>query len=288
MEPFELSNREFEYRVIPSNPNPLGHEIYSIDRVTLTNDTEDFPVHEFFSLNHAHQSEHQFFWKGTRRPATNNLDVPDKGTEIYVNFVDLRDHAVDSNDFSVDIEATCLNRDLPGRLPFGGGEPRLKILGTKVSMEPVVCLTPLSPTLRPATTQETLWRLISHLSVGQFSMLENLPGAEAIREVLTLYDLKDTPETRELINSLQSVESRQVVGRLPDDTHGVVRGTEIILQFAPENFSHKWLYLMSVMLERFFSIHCTINSFIRVKIRLRGDEELMELGPGRAGDRVFI
>lgn len=288
MEPFELTNREFEYRVIPSNPNPLSHEIYSIERVTLSNDTEEIPVHEFFSLNHTHESENQYFWKGTRRPATTNGDVPDKGTEIYINLVDLRDHSVESEELSIDIEATCLNRDLPGRLPFGGGEPRLKMSGLKVALDPVACLTPLTATLRPPTSHETLWRLISHLSVGQLSMIEDLPGAEAIREVLTLYDLKDTPETRELINSLQSVESRQVVGRLPDDTHGVVRGTEIVLQFSKENFSNKWLYLMSVLLERFFSIHCTINSFIRVKVRLEGDEELLELGPGRAGNRVFI
>ena len=136
----------------------------------------------------------------------------------------------------------------------------MRIPGLKTALEPVACLTPLTPTLRPPTTQETLWRLISHLSVGQHSLLENLPGAEAIREVMTLYDLKDTPETRELINSLQSVESRQIVGRLPDDTHGVVRGTEIILQFEQHNFSQKWLYLLSIVLERFFSIHCTINS----------------------------
>ncbi|MCH5373136.1 MAG: type VI secretion system baseplate subunit TssF, partial [Planctomycetes bacterium] len=194
MEPFGLTNHEFEHRVTPSNTNPLNHEIYSIDRVTLTKEEEEIRVHEFFSLNHVHETDRQYFWKGTRRPATHDSEVPDKGTEIFLNLIDLRENEAAAAGYSVDIEATCVNRDLPGRLPFGGGQPELSALDLPIPLESIRCLTPPTPTLRPPTDRETLWRLISHLSVGQLSMSQGEAGAEALRETLTLYNIKDSSE----------------------------------------------------------------------------------------------
>jgi type VI secretion system protein ImpG len=207
---------------------------------------------------------------------------------VYLSLVDLGGNQFSDQRYSVDIETTCLNRDLPGRLPFGGGQPRLTVRDLKIPLESVKCLTPPTPTLRPPAGRQTLWRLISHLTLGHLSLTDGPKGAAALRETLALYDYRDTPETRDLIESLQEVSSAQIVGRLPDDTHAVVRGTEITLQFARENFSEKGLYLMSLVLERFFANHCTINSFIRLRVKLEGRDEVLETGPGRGGERILV
>lgn len=288
-EPFQLTNREFEYRVLPSATNPLGHEVFSVDRVSLASDAEeDIPVHEFFSLSHSQTSREQYFWQSSRRTATNETGDVDRGTEVYLSLVDLSGDQFSGRRYSVDIETTCLNRDLPGRLPFGGGQPRMTVREIQIPLESTKCLTPPTPTLRPPTAGQSLWRLISHLTLGHLSLADGADGAAALRETLALYDYRDSPETRDLIESLQEVNSAQIVGRLPDDTHAVVRGTEITLQFDRENFSEKGLYLMSLVLERFFANHCTINSFIRLKVKLEGREEVIETGPGRSGERILI
>ena len=52
--------------------------------------------------------------------------------------------------WTLDVETTCLNRDLPHRLPFGGDQPRLQISEGSGLVARVVCLTPFTRTLRPA------------------------------------------------------------------------------------------------------------------------------------------
>ena len=48
----------------------------------------------------------------------------------------------------LDIETTCLNRDLPRRLPFGGGRPRLQLTEGRGPGQRIRCLTPPTRTLR--------------------------------------------------------------------------------------------------------------------------------------------
>ena len=59
--------------------------------------------------------------------------------------MDLAYSPAETVDWTLNVETMCLNRDLPQRLPFGGGRPRLEVVdgGPLASLQ---CLTMPKPT----------------------------------------------------------------------------------------------------------------------------------------------
>src|SRR5207249_7434987 len=127
---------------------------------------------------------------------------PDYGSEVYLSLVDLEFSPNAPADGTLAVETTCLNRDLPHRLPFGGEQPRLAFTEPDALVGRLRCLTPPTPTLRPALKQGAMWRLISHLSLNHLSLEGGREGAEALREILKLYDFADSEETRTMITGV--------------------------------------------------------------------------------------
>ena len=177
------------------------------------------------------------FWHATRRPAESSTRTGDRGTEVYLSLVDLGFRPSAPADWTLEVETTCLNRDLPQGLPFGGDQPRLQFRAGGGVISGIVCLTAPTRTLRPALRQGLLWRLISHLALNHLSLVGD-GQADALREILKLYDFADSAETRNQINGIVRLDSRRIVGSVRTD--GMVafcRGLEVTLQFDEERFS---------------------------------------------------
>src|SRR5205807_4665330 len=121
-EPIALTHSEWEYRVVPDARRPLGHEVYSIDRVTaVAPGGEEVEFAPFFSARHAADAAaEKRFWYATRRTAGQTEGRVDRGTEVYLTLVDLGFRPSSPGGWTLSAETTCLNRDLPYRLPFGG------------------------------------------------------------------------------------------------------------------------------------------------------------------------
>ena len=78
------------------------------------------PLHfqPFYSFRHAADRERQqAFWYATRRPSQKKGDA---GTEVYLSLVDLNFQPTLPAVETLTVHITCTNRDLPGKLPFGG------------------------------------------------------------------------------------------------------------------------------------------------------------------------
>ena len=103
------------------------------------------------------------------------------------------------------VDALCVNRDLPSELPFGGGHPRLRLVEGAAAIAALSAVTAATPTLRPPLRESGFWRLVSHLSLGHLSVTGGPEGAAALKEVLRLYDLRDSAETRAAIEALIGV-----------------------------------------------------------------------------------
>jgi type VI secretion system protein ImpG len=289
-EPIQFTQTDFEYRVVPDARRPLAHEVYSVERVTATSPEGDQVEYvPFFSVKHAlPEGAVQAFWYGTRRPAEHTKGDIDHGTEVYLSLVDLNFRPSGKADWTLDVQTTCLNRDLPHRLPFGGDQPRLQMSEGGGLVSRIVCLTPPSRTLRPAQREGTLWRLISHLSLNHLSLVENSDKAEALREILKLYDFVDNAETRKMIDGLLSVASKRVVGRISGAAGGFCRGVEVALRFDEERFSGSGLFLFASVLERFLAMYCTVNSFTRLVATVQGRDGELRRWPPRMGERVLV
>src|SRR5262249_6917433 len=114
-EPAPLTQTEWEYRVIPDARRPLAHEVYSIDRVAAhPPEGEEVVYQPFFSVKHAaERAARARFWCATRRPAGYTQGQADDGTEVYLALVDLGFQPSVPADWTLDVQTTCLNRDLP-------------------------------------------------------------------------------------------------------------------------------------------------------------------------------
>ena len=285
-EPIQLTHTDFEYRVAPDARRPRSHEVYSIDRVTASAPSGEAAEYQpFFSVKHAEgPGAARAYWHAARR-AGESADEgrADAGTEVCVSLVDLNREPAATADWTLDVETTCLNRDLPHRLPFGGGQPRLQLSEGDALVARVSCLTPPTPTLRPARRRGALWRLVSHLSLNHLSLV-NEGKADALREILKLYDFADSPQTRQTIDGVVDVAARRVACRVGG---AVLQGVEATLTFDEERFSGG-LFLFASVLERFLALYCSVNSFTKLTARVRGREGVLRSWPPRTGERVLV
>jgi type VI secretion system protein ImpG len=290
-EPIQLTPTQNEYPIIPDARRQKAMEIYSIDAVTaISAYGEETPYFPFYAIRHeADAGGNEAYWYATRRPGVPEAGEVDEGTDMELSLVDLKFRPLANADWVVDARTTCLNRDLPNRLPFGGDQPRLYLTGGEGAVSRVQCLTPPTPTRRPPRGYAGLWRLISHLSLNHLSIVDGDEGGHAMREMLRLYDFVENAETRDLIDSVLAVSSRRIAGRVVGGgLGGVARGVKINVLFRPEGYSEKGLYLFGRVLEHFFGLMCSINSFTKLTATVRGREELLLDSAPRAADKVLV
>jgi type VI secretion system protein ImpG len=289
-EPVILAHTSYEVQVVPDRRQPFSHEVYSIDRVTASPPSgERQEFQPFFSVRHdAGRGEGRRFWHATRRGAEGTLALGDRGTEVYLSLVDLDFRPSVPADWTLDVETTCLNRDLPRSLPYGGGQPRLQLREGTGSLAGLACVTPPTPTLRLGSRRGFLWRLVSHLALNHLSLVDD-PRAEALREILRLYDFGESDETHRQIEGLISLGSRRAVGGLPaGGALAFCRGQEVTLEFDEEQFTGGGLFLFASVLERFLALYCTTNSFVRTVARVKGRKEDLRRWPARIGENVLV
>jgi type VI secretion system protein ImpG len=288
-DPIFLSQQKYEYHLIPDVHRQSTTEVYSIDDV-LTSDPKTNVIREFspfYSLRHAYGEQmEKVFWYSTRR-ASERLD--DVGTEIFLTMVDMNFNPRVPAEEVITVKTTCTNRDLPARLPFGGKDNDFEVEGTAL-VSRVKCLTKPTETLRPPQRRAVQWRLISHLTLNHLSLLENNKGVpEALQEILQLYNYNDSSATRKQILGITGIESRKVVRQIGNIIGaGFVRGIETTLEFDEEQFVGSGMFLFASVLERFFGIYVSSNSFNQLVIKTKQREGEVKRWSPRAGDQILV
>ncbi|MTJ83165.1 MAG: type VI secretion system baseplate subunit TssF [Telmatospirillum sp.] len=284
-EPIILSHDATDYHVLPDARRPDAREIFSIERVSAT--SPDGARIEFLPLYGHHHgiapARHRHFWHMTRRARGGR----DPGTEVFLSLVDLDLDTSAPADWTVSVDTLCFNRDLPAGLPFGGGHPAFVLVeGGPVGV--AACLTPPTAVVRPRLGDHARWRLISHLSLNHLSLVDGRDGAAALREVLKLYDFKDTPESRALIDAVTAVDMHPVTARSPrPGASALCRGIDIVLTIDAARSGAIGAFLPAAILERFFALYVSINSFTRVTLLDKGRPEPLKRWPARIGDRLI-
>jgi type VI secretion system protein ImpG len=290
-EPVPVNHEDTEYRVVPDSRRPGGLEIWGVERVRETRpDGSARPWRPFYRL--AEQADtagaegEGGFFHVLRRPSA----APLRGSEVYLAPYDPEfDAKGQTADTVLSVDALCTNRDLPAELPFGGGRPRMKLAEGLASITRIACITAPTAPLRLQPRDHTFWRLVSHLSLGHLSVVGGAEGAQALKEALRLYDLRDTAETRAAIQGLLAVSSRPGTARVPGARAGAFcRGLDVTLEFDQRAWEVGGLYLLAAVLDRFLALHATVNSFVRTTAVLRGRPGRLAAWPARAGARVLL
>jgi type VI secretion system protein ImpG len=298
-EPVPLTYTSTEYRIEPDARRPRATEIWGVERVRETlPDGRQRPWYPFHRLTEfaTDTGTPGGFYQVTRRDAAPG--VP--GTEVFLAPHDPEFDPERPADTVLSIDALCLNRDLPTDLPFSGGHPVLRLVEGIAAVSGVTAVLAATTTLRPPLRDKKFWRLISHLSLGHLSVTGGTDGAAVLKEILRLYDFRDAAETRAAIDAITSITSETGAARAPDPhppspragggqrartPPAFCRGLDITIEMDPRIWQTGGLYLLASVLERFFALNATINSFTRTKVELRGRAGAVASWPARSGTR---
>jgi type VI secretion system protein ImpG len=286
-EPVQLTHTDTEYRIVPDARRPAAMEVWQIERIRETRqDGSTRPWRPFYRLTDADPDGQApgGFYHLARRPTAEPLT----GSEVYLAPHDPEFDPDAAAGAVLSADALCMNRDLPAGLPFGGGHPELRPVEAAAGIAQVLCLTAPTAPLRPPLREHRFWRLVSHLSLGHLSVVGGSAGAAALREVLRLYDLRDSPETRDAIEALIGVSAAPGTARVPGRAGAFCRGIDVTLEFDPAAWQSGGLYLLAAVLDRFLALHATVNSFVRTGAVLRGRSGRSAAWPARAGTRVLL
>lgn len=289
-DPIELDHRQYEYQVQPDIRRPSGYEVFSVDRVIAADAYgKSAEYRPFYGLNHdRHYHQDQTFWHAQRRHAKLKPDNRDEGTDVFLSLVDLEFSPSSAREKTLLIHTTCSNRDQPARLPFNNREPQLQCVDSSPPTRQIRCLTQPTDTIRPALGNAARWQLLSHLQLNQRSLTDGESG-EALREILRLYDYRQTSAHRSLIEAITDLTIRpvnapiQIAGRPT-----LCRGMEITLTLDDRLLSGVSLCLFTRVLEHFFALYCSINSFSQLRVKRKGYDGFYRIGPIRAGGKVCL
>jgi type VI secretion system protein ImpG len=288
---FDLHYRQTEYAVIPDEQGRDVHEVYSIDRVAASHDSNRRKEYRsYYDVFHPDSAATAGYWHASRRRAAPDAEGGSPPTDVYLSLTSLNLEPDDDDGWKVHVETTCCNRDAPHRLKLdvAGSGPVLDLNGYNEVSE-VRLVTRPTATWRWSQRRGWRWRLLSHLALNHLSLLDTRHGADAFREILSLYSHPDDPAERNWVNGLQNVAYRSAVGRLGHGPAAVARGIEVTLTFDPTAYPAGELFLFASVLREFLGMYVTINSFVETVVcTTQAPEREWHRWPPLAGNRPLV
>ncbi|MBN2321341.1 MAG: type VI secretion system baseplate subunit TssF [Acidobacteria bacterium] len=285
-EPILLSQRRFEYPIVPDIRRPGAIEIFSVDEVVSLRSDAKEPVRfePLYSYHHGNTAGRgKAFWLASRRPSSQR---DDQGTEMELSLVDFEQRPVSLDLDSLTVRLTCTNRDLPARLPFGTESGDFEIDGA-VPVQSVVAMIKPTPSVRPPTGRSSLWRLVSHLSLNYLSLVSE--GKAALQEILKLYDFTNSSHKLKQIEGILQIRSSPHFARiLSENSIAFARGTRIDMLLDEDNYVGGGAYLFASVLERFLGLYVTLNSFSQLRVTTSQRKEILHQWPPRAGRKILL
>ncbi|MBT8340223.1 MAG: type VI secretion system baseplate subunit TssF [Desulfatitalea sp.] len=281
-QPVRVEHTKTQYPIYHSDNAQSRTEVFSIDAVVgITGEGENEIVYQpFYAVSHFGQKETgSAYWHIQRRPSPRKGDA---GTDVMLAFTDEALAMAQPQCTTLTVHTTCTNRDLPERLT-PGGIARDFYLEHSGPIDGIDCLMKPTAALRPKPGGHKQWRLISHLSLNYLSMLED--NGRGLKEMLKLYDIHDSPITRQQIEGIESVAYRHETMRLG---RALCRGVEITIVFNEEKFVGSSIYLFSAVLDQFVAQYVSINSFTRLMVKSLQRTEPIKAWPPRSGKRILI
>lgn len=290
-EPLRISHNKTSYPVIADARRQRAFEVVSINSVAHVEKggcgESVQVVPPFYSIqHHQHNDTPRCYWYAKREPSVLN----DDGTDMEIAFVDSQFSPNRPELEVLSLKITCSNRNLPEQLPFGGNTASTHADFTLAQFPIVKRARPLrKPTasIRPPNKKGLYWRLISHLSLNHLSIVSQ--GKEALQEMLTLYNLTQSQRMGREIQGIVAIDSRAATTLVTSrQFSGFVRGIDISLTLDENAFVGSSPVLFGSVLERFFALYCSPNSFTRLTLRSHQLQKEIAAWPARAGEALVI
>ena len=187
------------------------------------------------------------------------------------------------------IDTTCSNRNQPSKLPFNNDQPKLQAVELSPPCTSIQCINKPTPTIQPPLRDQARWRLLSHLNLNHLSITGRDNATESLKEILRLYDFTGSAVNRRIVSSIISVNAKPISAPLNiDGRTALCRGIEIKIVLDDTQLAGSSSYLFASVLEHFFGLYCSINSFTRVLVKLKNKEGYLKKCHPRAGKKVLL
>lgn len=284
-EPIRLDHRKVEYPLVPDARRERTTEIHSILSVSGSSDPRKRTrvFEPFYSFNH-HMAErgHATYWHARRVPSLRK-DVP--GSEMVLSLLDLDFHPDVPAGETIYAHTLCTNRALAEQLPAGA----ILHAETAAPVARISCLAKPTPQLAPPTDGSGLWRLVSHLSLNYLSFSDETGSLRALREILKLYSFSEHSSVHQQIEGIREMSFAPVVRRTGREAwRGFCRGTEVTLVFDERLYVGGGAFLLASVLNRFFALYASVNSFTQLVIKSHQREGVWKRWPPMAGEQVVL
>ena len=272
----------------------MSHEVYRVERVVGTSaDGAKVEFQPFYEVKHTRALERRStFWHSVRRPAVGSSRDNDQGTEVYLSLVDL--------DFRPSVPAAWTLQ-----VEYDVRQPRSSRAAEGQRFAPAAGDVVVGPRRHPLPDAADLhqrpdlgqgMRLAADLAPGALnylSLVEGPDGPDALRELIGLYDVKNDPGSRMLIDGLTGARAERVVGRVVDrvdrrDSTFICRGLEVTLDLDEDKFTDGSTLVFAAVLERFLGLYCSINSFVKTIARTKQREGIFYEWKRRAGNQSLL
>jgi type VI secretion system protein ImpG len=276
-------NKKVEYPVRPSGRNLTHFEIYALDRVVgwVQGSGAQRVYQPFLSFDHSvTEDDLQTIYYRTRLvPA-----VLGQGADTYIAFVSPRDEQAFPLTETISIDLTCTNRDLPIQLRVGDIS---RPTGSSPEFTRFRNISPVTPSVLPPLDQGLHWQLISNMSLNYISLVH----VEALRLILSTYNFQAYHDRQAARTHALRLEGLTNIRYTPLDRllKGTpIRGRRIDMDMKGNNFASEGdMYLLASVLNEFFALYATINSFHQLVVRNtdRGEEYQW---PARIGHQLLL
>ncbi|MCF1432257.1 type VI secretion system baseplate subunit TssF [Agrobacterium vitis] len=277
-EPLTLDGSRTEYSLLPDSRRQTTREIYMVEQVRLSAASgEEQDARPFFGSSQRGANS-SVFWQAVRR-----FDEDDGSSDTQIAFVDRNRGPLEPTGLTASVDTLCLNRDLASQLPFGGGHPHLQLVKRSESVAEIKALLPPTPAIRIHEKLARQWRLVSHLLLNHLSLFDN--DGSALKDILSLYALRDAPETRQLVEAISRVEAKHALARLGP---AMVPGTDVKIEFDPAMIDRAAAFIFGSIIDHFCGLYTSVNSFTRLTLTMRGQSEPIVRWPARAAERPLL
>ena len=271
-EPLRPDGTRSEYRLIADAYRENSVEIHSIRNLRAGGGQRAQWIAPYYACQHG-LGEGRLFWHARRISGRN----PGRhGTDMLLSLVDTHfNPAVDIPDYSLTAELLCTNRHLAETLPAG---TRLDFERPGPVLRVSLLRSPHAQSL-PALGGASRWRLVSQLTLNHLSLVEGEQALAALKEMLSLHNLRDEAAARRQIEGLSGIASVRIVERVGSDAwRGWRNGLEVRVSLDPQHFVGASTLLFSGVLAHFFSLYANTNRFVRT-VLLLGDKEIKTWRP---------
>lgn len=284
-EPIKVDHLKSEYRLVPDQRRELTTEIHSISMVQSIEEGSVVTknISPYFAFDHQdHMNSQDSFWYARRTPSQ-RPGLP--GTDIMLSFINFNFDPVAPNVETVFAYTLCTNRLLATELPPG---VVLEVDETLPTANISCLYTPTNPVYPPHDGQ-TLWSLISSLSLNKISLANTSENLEAFKSILRLYVGFGSPKNAPEVEAIVGMNCAYSIERLGNEAwRNFARGIGITLTMDEHYTGGTSSLLFASVLNQFLGLYVSVNSFTQLNLKKINQEGYWKQWPPISGEQILL